>query len=111
MMAQFATMGMSWRALLALPLLAFAAMAQAGDPVVNSNRKADIGAPVAASKSARNESGPSAHKRATQAMRSEQSPAGSVPRKVTNAPVAATGATAKQDQGQDVPCFKTRLCE
>lgn len=110
MTTQFAAIRPSWRALLALPLLALTGMVQAADPAVDSNRKADSAAPVAAGKSVRNEPGSSAPKRAKQQKRSEQSPVGSAP-KATNAPTAAPGAIAKQDQGQEVPCFKTRLCE
>lgn len=98
-------------ALLALPLLALAGLAQAIEPAVDSSRKADSAAPVAASKSARKESAPSAPGRAKQKSRGEQAPPGPASRKASNAPIAATGSTAKQDQVQDVPCFKTRLCE
>ena len=101
----------SWYALLVVPLFALAGQAQAMEPAIDSNRKTDSGAPAASSKSVRKEPAPSGPKRLKQQTRSEQSPVSSAPRKATNAPIAATGATAKQDQVQDVPCFKTRLCE
>jgi len=110
MTKQLAGIRPSWCALLAL-LLAFAGLAQAVEPAVDSSRKTDSAAPVAASKSARKEPRPSAPVRAKQKTRSEQSPPSAVSRKATNAPIAAAGTSGKQDQGQDVPCFKTRLCE
>lgn len=111
MTTQLAGIRPSWCALLVLPLLALAGLAQAIEPAVGSSRKVDSAAPVAAGKSVRKESGRSTPERAKQNARSEQSPPGPASRKATNAPSAATGATAKQDQVQDVPCFKTRLCE
>lgn len=111
MTTQLAGIRPAWCALLALPLLALAGLAHSIEPAVDSSRKADSVAPVAAGKSVRKAPAPSTPGRAKQMSRSEQSPPGPASRKATNAPIAATGATAKQDQGQDVPCFKTRLCE
>ncbi|MCX7150466.1 MAG: hypothetical protein NTY05_13855 [Rhodocyclales bacterium] len=111
MTTQLAAIRPSWCALLALMLLSFAGMAQTAEPVVDSNRKADSAAPVASSKSARKEPASSAPKRAKQPTRGEQSPVSPAARRATNAPIAAPGATGKHDQVQEVPCFKTRLCE
>jgi hypothetical protein len=111
MTTQLAGIRSSWCALLAVPLLALAGNVQAIEPAVDSNRKTDSGAPEASSKSIRKEPGTSLPKRAKQPTRSEQSPPSPASRKATNAPIAVSGTTGKQDQGQDVPCFKTRLCQ
>lgn len=113
MTTRLAGIHLPWRALLALPLLALACMVRAGDPGVDSNRRAEPVAPVApvaSNKTIQKAPGVSEPKRAKQQKRSGQSPVGSTP-KAANTPIAAAGANAKQDQGEDVPCFKTRLCE
>lgn len=111
MTTQLAGVRPSWCALLALPLLALAGQAQATEPAVDSKRKTDSVAPAASSKSLPKDPGLPAPKRAKQATRSEQSAVSPAPRRATSAPIGAAGATGKQDQVQEVPCFKTRLCE
>ncbi|TRZ90916.1 MAG: hypothetical protein D4R84_15280, partial [Rhodocyclaceae bacterium] len=98
MTKQLAGIRPSWGALLVLPLLVLAGQALAMEPAVDSNRKADSGAPTGASKSARQDRGPSAPKRAKQPVRGEQSQASPEPRKAAKAPIAGAGATGKQDQ-------------
>ncbi len=99
------------RLLFALLLFAIDGLAQSAELPVDSNLKIDSGAPATSGKSIRKHSGPSASKRAKQPTRHELPPVSTRPQETANVPTAVAGVDGTQNQVQEVPCFKTKLCE
>jgi hypothetical protein len=98
-------------ALLALLLFAVAGQARAAEPPVDVKPKSDSGASAASGKSVRKDAKAAATKRSKQPTRGGQAPVSAAPSGGINVPVDKAAAEGKKIQAQDIPCFKTKLCE
>jgi hypothetical protein len=98
-------------ALLALLLFATAGQSRAAEPPADVKPKSDSGASAASGKSVRKDAKAAATKRSKQPTRGGQAPVSVAPSGTGNAPFAKAAAEGKQNQAQDIPCFKTKLCE